>query len=403
MASIVSAGTTSATALNMSADTTGILQLASNNGTVALTINTSQNIGIGTSSPSCLFDVQKSAGANFVATFQNTTAATPYCVFIKDAVSSTAGYPLLAVTDSTGSSTYLRVDSSNGSVGIGGTPSASFKLRVANNSSTARNGILIENINGSGTPSGVIFQGYDWVRSAVWHDRSSGFPLQFAINPNTADLNVTGLAVAATFTNDGRFFVNTTTEPGSNDSAVAIKAGGTNKSRCLSLEAVTTASVIIQTFRNPNGQVGYVETDGSSTFYRTSSDYRLKDSVQPMTGALAKVALLKPVTYKWKVDGSSGQGFIAHELQEVVSEAVSGAKDGTEIQQYEISPAVPATYDEEGNELTPAVEAVMGEREVPAYQGIDTSFLVATLTAAIQELNAKVTDLEEQVLNLGVK
>jgi hypothetical protein len=49
MASIISAGTTSATALNMSADTTGILQLASNNGTVALTVATNQNIGIGTS------------------------------------------------------------------------------------------------------------------------------------------------------------------------------------------------------------------------------------------------------------------------------------------------------------------------------------------------------------------
>jgi hypothetical protein len=51
MASIVSAGTTSATALNMSADTTGILQLASNNGTVGLTMDTSQNVGIGTASP----------------------------------------------------------------------------------------------------------------------------------------------------------------------------------------------------------------------------------------------------------------------------------------------------------------------------------------------------------------
>jgi hypothetical protein len=51
MASIVSAGTTSATALNMSADTTGILQLSSNNGTVAVTVDTSQNVGIGTASP----------------------------------------------------------------------------------------------------------------------------------------------------------------------------------------------------------------------------------------------------------------------------------------------------------------------------------------------------------------
>lgn len=58
MASIISAGTTSATALNMSADTSGVLQLASNNGTVALTVSTSQKIGIGTASPSYLVDAQ---------------------------------------------------------------------------------------------------------------------------------------------------------------------------------------------------------------------------------------------------------------------------------------------------------------------------------------------------------
>jgi hypothetical protein len=90
-----------------------------------VTINGAGNVGIGTSSPSCSLDVTKAAGANFVATFQNTTAATPYCVFIKDAASSASGYPLLAVTNSTGSATYFRVDSSVGTVGIGTTPNAS--------------------------------------------------------------------------------------------------------------------------------------------------------------------------------------------------------------------------------------------------------------------------------------
>jgi hypothetical protein len=113
-------------------------------------------------------------------------------------------------------------------------------------------------------------------------------------------------------------------------------------------------------FQNGNGTVGNINTSGSATAYATSSDYRLKDDVQPMTGALNTVSALKPVTYKWKNDGSDGQGFIAHELQEVVPDCVTGTKDG---------------LDKDGN---------------PEYQGIDTSFLVATLTAAIQELNAKV-------------
>jgi hypothetical protein len=111
-------------------------------------------------------------------------------------------------------------------------------------------------------------------------------------------------------------------------------------------------------FGNPNGVVGSITTSGSATAFNTSSDYRLKENITPMTGALASVSQLKPVTYTWKVDGVASQGFIAHELQEVVPDCVTGEKDAV---------------DENGN---------------PVYQGIDTSFLVATLTAAIQELKA---------------
>jgi hypothetical protein len=156
-------------------------------------------------------------------------------------------------------------------------------------------------------------------------------------------------------------------------------------------------------FSNSNGNVGTISTSGSATAYNTSSDYRLKENVQPMTGALATVAALKPVLFNWKVDGSDGQGFIAHELQEIVPGCVTGEKDAVEMQTYEISPAIPATFDEEGNELIAAVEAVMGEREVPRYQGIDTSFLVATLTAAIQEQQAIITALTTRITALENK
>jgi len=110
-----------------------------------------------------------------------------------------------------------------------------------------------------------------------------------------------------------------------------------------------------------NGSVvGYIQTSTSSTSYVTSSDYRLKENIAPMTGALATVAQLNPVTFTWKLDGSDGQGFIAHEIQAVVPDCATGEKDAV---------------DTDGK---------------PVYQGVDTSFLVATLTAAIQELNAKV-------------
>ena len=119
-------------------------------------------------------------------------------------------------------------------------------------------------------------------------------------------------------------------------------------------------------FRRNGTAVGRITVSSGATSYVTSSDYRLKQDIVPMTGALAKVSALNPVTYKWKSDGSSAEGFIAHELAEICPQAVSGEKDAVE------------TYtDEDGNEATR-----------PVYQGIDTSFLVATLTAAIQELKA---------------
>jgi hypothetical protein len=162
----------------------------------------------------------------------------------------------------------------------------------------------------------------------------------------------------------------------------------------------TSGTAYFAQFRVNGSTVGDITSNGSSTSYVTSSDYRLKENVAPMAGALAKVLELNPVTYTWKVNGSAGEGFIAHELQAVCPDAVSGEKDATEIQQVEVSPAVPATYDDEGNELTPAVEAVYEEREVPKYQGVDTSFLVATLTAAIQELSAKNDALEARIAAL---
>jgi hypothetical protein len=123
-------------------------------------------------------------------------------------------------------------------------------------------------------------------------------------------------------------------------------------------------------FRIGTTQVGAITTSGSNTSYVTSSDYRLKENIAPMTGALATVQALKPCTYTWKTDGSDGQGFIAHELAEVVPDAVTGQKDAV---------------DEDGN---------------PKYQGVDTSFLVATLTASIQELKAIVDAQAERIAAL---
>lgn len=127
-------------------------------------------------------------------------------------------------------------------------------------------------------------------------------------------------------------------------------------------------------FYSPSGgtgsPVGSVLVNASTTSYVTSSDYRLKENIAPMTGALAKVTALKPCTYVWKATGEADEGFIAHELQEVCPSAVTGDKDAV---------------NEDGS-IKP--------------QGIDTSFLVATLTAAIQEQQALITSLTARVVAL---
>ena len=147
-------------------------------------------------------------------------------------------------------------------------------------------------------------------------------------------------------------------------------------------------------FRNGTSQVGYIQTNTTSTTYSTSSDYRLKTDAQPMTGASARVQALNPVNFEWIADGTRVDGFLAHEAQTVVPEAVTGAKDAMRDEEYEVTPAV---LDEDGNEVTPAV---MGTRSVPDYQGIDQSKLVPLLTAALQEALTKIDDLETRLTAL---
>ncbi len=170
-------------------------------------------------------------------------------------------------------------------------------------------------------------------------------------------------------TYQGNLLVGTTSITDANQALLVLQSAYPKTRMEIRNDGQTSALYAI-TFRNGNGLVGDITTSGSATSFNTSSDYRLKNTIAPMTGALAKVALLKPCTYKWNADGSDGQGFIAHELQEVVEGCVTGEKDAV---------------DAEGN---------------PRYQGVDTSFLVATLTAAIQEQQAIITQLTARITAL---
>jgi hypothetical protein len=176
-----------------------------------------------------------------------------------------------------------------------------------------------------------------------------------------------------TIDSSGNVLIGATSNP-NNAKVVVDFAGGSSSSRGLIMNSGSTASTAMIAFQNPNGYAqGEILTSGTTTSYNIVSDYRLKENVTPMTGALEKVVALKPCTYTWKVDGSSGQGFIAHELQAVIPDCVTGKKDAVETVD---------DFDIEGKKI--------GTKEVNRYQGMDTSFLVATLVSAIQELKAEI-------------
>jgi hypothetical protein len=144
----------------------------------------------------------------------------------------------------------------------------------------------------------------------------------------------------------------------------------------LQLERSTNADSTFRShvlFTRGGSQVGEIKTNHNSTQYNTTSDYRLKENVTPMSGATAQIKLLKPCNFDWKTVGGNVNGFLAHELAEVVPEAVSGTKD-----------AMRDETDEEGNVTS-----------VPDLQGIDQSKLVPLLVKTIQELEARITALED--------
>jgi hypothetical protein len=116
---------------------------------------------------------------------------------------------------------------------------------------------------------------------------------------------------------------------------------------------------------NPAASVGSINmSGGTTTSYNTSSDHRLKTNAQPLAGGLDVVESVNAVTFDWISSGEKGVGFIAHELQAVVPEAVTGEKDAVNT---------------DGS---------------PNYQGVDASKLVPYLVKAIQELSAKIASLE---------
>ena len=174
---------------------------------------------------------------------------------------------------------------------------------------------------------------------------------------------------------------------------VSYQSGGASSSAVACVNSATTGTARqIDFFRGAStSRIGSIESTPTSVSYNTSSDYRLKTDAQPMTGASERVQELNPVNFEWISGGSRVDGFLAHEAQEVVPEAVSGERDAMRDEEYEVTPAV---LDDDGNVTT---EAVMDTHSVPDYQGIDQSKLVPLLTAALQEALTEISSLKSRV------
>ena len=133
----------------------------------------------------------------------------------------------------------------------------------------------------------------------------------------------------------------------------------------------TSSDGDIADFYRDTTLVGSISVTTSATAYNTSSDYRLKENVVALTGAADRVNQLQVHRFNFIADpDTTVDGFLAHEAQAVVPEAVTGTHDGV---------------DADGN---------------PVYQGIDQSKLVPLLTAALQEALAEIESLKARVTAL---
>ncbi len=273
-------------------------------------------------------------------------------------------------------STPVAVFKATGNVGIG-TTSPSTRLTIKDSTdSTFDAGIAI--IRSASSQTGYI----NMVGGAM-NFNSPSIPIAFRQSGSEkmcitsgGDVEVTGGYVSSqAFQSTG---------------ALRVSSNSTTDTGNVALELLNdaTGTRYLASFSNLNGVVGSISTLGSATSYNTSSDYRLKENVAPMEGALDRVDALKPSRFNFIADADKTvDGFLAHEVAEVVPEAISGEKDA--VEDYEVTPAV---LDDEGNVIE---EAVMGTR--PVYQGIDQSKLVPLLVGAIQELKAEIETLKSQI------
>jgi hypothetical protein len=263
------------------------------------------------------------------------------------------------VTASTNGVERLRITSA-GDVGIGATaPTSRLDVR----STTSGSSLSLLNLRADAAATGGATANFSVSAASDLITLSTGTDDALAFVTG-------GTSERARIDASGNLLVGTTASEG--PSKLSVVESLTNKAAIGCRHTLGSGESFIRFINSANSAIigSIVNSGNTTTTYNTSSDYRLKEDVQPMVGATDRLMALKPVNFAWKVDGSRVDGFLAHEAQEVVPECVTGEKDAV---------------DKDGK---------------PQYQGIDQSKIVPLLTAALQEALTKIEALEARVAAL---
>jgi len=351
------------------------LVLQTNGGTTALTIDTSQRVGIGTASPSYLLQVTKSSNGDVIS-WNATSGKQGYLYADTNAVSigdtsSVNGQNILFNTTNTYVATYtngtekMRVDGS-GNLGLGVTPSSWSGFTVLQDKSASMavtsNGNNVDySINRYNNGTNDIF--YQTGNYALIYEQASGSGAhRWYTSTGTGTAGGTiSFTQAMTLDNSGQLLVGTT----SAITTASIQAYQTSAGNW-SYAAKSTASAgstYFITFNTSEGtQRGYIYYNGSLTVYATSSDQRLKENIVDAPSAISDLNSIKIRSFDW-IENKVHQkyGVIAQEVQLIAPEVVS----------------------------TPP--------EPDGMLGVDYSLLVPMLVKSVQELSAQVTALQAKV------
>lgn len=278
----------------------------------------------------------------------NTTSAT---TGIYNPTSTTLGF-------ATNGTNAMTIDASQ-NVGIGVTPSTSTQKMLQ----ISAGGVVASAADGLVVASNAYY-------NSAWKYASTGAATLYSqtVALHVWYTNASGSA-GATFTPSesmriqatGNLAVGTTNDVG------VVTVGTKTGYYGVTIRDVASNTAMMLFTNSAGATAGNIVLSGLTTTYGTVSDYRLKENVQPMKTGLATVSALKPVTYDWKFDGSQGEGFIAHELAEIVPYAVAGEKDAV---------------NEDGSAKP---------------QSVDYGKIVPHLVAAIKELSAEVEALKAKV------